>query len=116
MSAPSLQDIRWRVVGSNVWLSRAGNDAQTSFAQLLDHKIKPDVLETEAAVGQAMLAELEAVARSKEGDLVVILLGGRGAQSLHRRLGELAQTAQADHLLRRLHIFTQDALAPMRMV
>ncbi|HYX41713.1 MAG TPA: hypothetical protein VE821_08450, partial [Pyrinomonadaceae bacterium] len=84
------------------------------LAQLHDHKLEPDVLATEAAVGRAMFAELEAAARSKEGDLVVVLLGGRGAQSLHRLLGELAETAQADQLLRRLHVFTQDALAPMQ--
>ena len=114
MATPGLQNISRRVVGGNVWLSRAGADAQTMLAQLHDHKLEPDVLATEAAVGRAMFAELEAAARSKEGDLVVVLLGGRGAQSLHRLLGELAETAQADQLLRRLHVFTQDALAPMQ--
>ena len=54
-------------------------------------------------------------ARAKQGDLVIILLGGRGAQAMYRLLGNMAQTSDADHLLSRLHVFTQDALAPMRM-
>lgn len=112
---PGLQNIVRRIAGNNIWLSRAGDDAQALLAQLDDHEIKPDVIETEAAVGRAMLAELEAAARSKEGDLVILLLGGRGAQALHRLLGELAETEQLDQLLARLHVFTQDALAPMGM-
>src|SRR6185503_14643185 len=59
--------------------------------------------------------EIEAAANSKEGDLVIIILGGRGAQALHRLLGILAKTDEKDWLLKRLHIFTQDALAPLRM-
>jgi 6-phosphogluconolactonase/glucosamine-6-phosphate isomerase/deaminase len=70
---------------------------------------------SEEAVGAAMLEELEAAARAKDGDLVIILLGGRGAQALHRLLGRLAPTAEKDWLLNRLHVFTQDALAPLRM-
>src|ERR1700752_4541041 len=62
-----------------------------------------------------MLAEIEAAARDKTGDLVIVLLGGRGAQALHRQLGAFAQTTEKDWLLERLHIFTQDALAPLRM-
>jgi 6-phosphogluconolactonase/glucosamine-6-phosphate isomerase/deaminase len=104
-----------RVAGNNIWLSRAGDDAQAMLAQFSDHEIKPDVLGTEEAVGRAMFDELEAAARDKDGDLVIILLGGRGAQALHRRLGESAKTDEIDRLLARLHVFTQDALAPMRM-
>ena len=62
-----------------------------------------------------MLAEIEAAAQSKEGDLTIILLGGRGAQAMHRLIGDKAKTNEVDHLLSRLHVFTQDALAPMRM-
>ena len=62
-----------------------------------------------------MLQEIEALALLKDGDLVIIILGGRGAQALHRLLGELAKTPEKDALLKRLHIFTQDALAPLRM-
>lgn len=79
--------------------------------------LRPEVLPTELAVGQAMLDELEQLARGKDGDLVVILLGGRGAQALHRLLGERARQAKngLDPLISRLCVFTQDALAPMRM-
>jgi 6-phosphogluconolactonase/glucosamine-6-phosphate isomerase/deaminase len=43
------------------------------------------------------------------------LLGGRGAQAMYRLINELSQTKEIDELLGRLHVFTQDALAPMRM-
>jgi len=72
-------------------------------------------LDSEAAVGRAMLQEIEVAGAAKPDDLVIILLGGRGAQALHRLLGEVARTGEADRLLGRLHVFTQDALAPMRM-
>ena len=72
-------------------------------------------MESEEAVGRAMLAEIETAAQSKAGDLTIILLGGRGAQAMHRLIGEQAKTNEVDHLLSRLHVFTQDALAPMRM-
>ena len=62
-----------------------------------------------------MLEEIEEAARAKPDDLVIILLGGRGAQALHRQLGEMARTSERDELFGRLHVFTQDALAPMRM-
>lgn len=105
-----------RVVGENIWLSCAA-DEQTSLdaiARLTAHQLRPEVLESEQVVGQAMLAELEAVARAKEGPVVMILLGGRGAQALHRLLGERARRGR-DDLIARLRVFTQDALAPMRM-
>jgi 6-phosphogluconolactonase/glucosamine-6-phosphate isomerase/deaminase len=50
----------------------------------------------------------------KESDVVIIILGGRGAQALHKLMGEIAETEQKDNLFSRLHVFTQDALAPMR--
>jgi 6-phosphogluconolactonase/glucosamine-6-phosphate isomerase/deaminase len=115
MSAPSPQNIKRRVVGNNIWLGEASGDASDALARLAVQEIKPDVLPTEEAVGRAMLAEIETAAQAKTGDLVIILLGGRGAQALHRLLGELARTDAADELLGRLHVFTQDALAPMRM-
>jgi 6-phosphogluconolactonase/glucosamine-6-phosphate isomerase/deaminase len=62
-----------------------------------------------------MFAELQNVARKKEGDITFILLGGRGAQALHKKLGTLAKTNEIDDLLGRLHIFTQDSLAPIGM-
>ncbi|MGM8363585.1 6-phosphogluconolactonase [Flavobacterium sp. ARAG 55.4] len=95
----------------NIWLSQ-NNQQEFNFT---DYGVKPTVLGTEAEVGQAMLEELYKTAQSKEGDINIALLGGRGAQELHRLLGELAKTSQADDLLGRLNVFTQDALAPLGM-
>jgi 6-phosphogluconolactonase/glucosamine-6-phosphate isomerase/deaminase len=79
------------------------------------HQIVPEVMTSEEAVGRAMLQEIESLADTKQGDLVIIILGGRGAQALHRLWGEIARTDSGDELLGRLHVFTQDALAPMHM-
>ncbi|HEX8137009.1 MAG TPA: hypothetical protein VF544_05420 [Pyrinomonadaceae bacterium] len=115
MSATGSQSIKRRVVGNNIWLGHAESPGEKSLARLRAREITPDVKESEEAVGRAMLEEIEEAARSREGDLVIILLGGRGAQALHRLLGEKARTEELDGLLSRLHVFTQDALAPMRM-
>jgi len=72
-------------------------------------------LESEKSVGRAQLKEIQQAAGAREGDLVILLLGGRGAQALYAILGQMAKTDEADELLSRLHVFTQDALAPMRM-
>ncbi len=96
---------------NNVWLSQNNEPALT----FTDHGITPTVLDSEAAVGQAMLNELYDTAASKSGDINIALLGGRGAQELHRLLGELAKSTEQDALLARLNVFTQDALAPMGM-
>jgi len=111
---------RRRSVGENIWLERVagtGDSAEASsrFARLPVFDVDPDVLESEDAVGLAMLQELEAAASGKSGDLVIVMLGGRGAQALHKRLGERASEGDPDGLIGRLRIFTQDALAPMRM-
>ncbi|MDO3695031.1 hypothetical protein QVZ41_09270 [Wenyingzhuangia sp. chi5] len=96
---------------NNVWLSQKNNQ-DFSFT---DFGVKPTVLNTEAEVGKAMLNELYNTAASKEGDINIALLGGRGAQELHRLLGALAKSSEQDALLARLNVFTQDALAPMSM-
>lgn len=101
-----------RLVGNNVWLRPSGSCDHT---QLEVRDLKYEVLASEEAVGRAQFEEIKQAAENKEGDLVIILLGGRGAQALYRLLGELAQTDTIDHLLGRLYVFTQDALAPMRM-
>ncbi|WP_163398722.1 hypothetical protein [Flavobacterium fluviatile] len=95
----------------NVWLSKK-NNPEFNFT---DYGIEPMVLDSESEVGQAMLNELYKTAASKEGDINIALLGGRGAQQLHRLLGELAKTSEQDELLGRLNVFTQDALAPLGM-
>lgn len=96
---------------NNVWLSQKSRD-EFNFK---DYGILPTVLRSEAEVGQAMLNELYSTAASKEGDINIALLGGRGAQELHRLLGELAKSTEQDSLLARLNVFTQDALAPLSM-
>lgn len=111
MPASGLQSMTRRVIGNNVWLGRAGSEDPRPLAR----KLRYEVLETEEAVGRAMLEEIEEAARRKQGDLVIVLLGGRGAQALHRLLGDMARTDTSDHLFNRLHVFTQDALAPMSM-
>lgn len=108
-------EIRRRAVGRNVWLSHHRADPQQSLACLTAQQISPCVLDSETAVGRAMLQEIEDAGAAKTDDLVMILLGGRGAQALHRLLGEMTRTGEGDRLLGRLHVFTQDALAPMRM-
>lgn len=96
---------------NNVWLSQNSNES-CSFT---DYGISPTVLASEAEVGKAMLNELYLTAAAKEGDINIALLGGRGAQELHRLLGALAISGEQDALLARLNVFTQDALAPMSM-
>ena len=115
MSVLTKVQIQRHAVGDNVWLSRTDDDALARLASLPAQALNYEMLESESDVGRAMLAEIEQAAREKSGDLTVILLGGRGAQALHRHLGELAKTDRADQLLSRLHVFTQDALAPIRM-
>ena len=115
MSVTTEIQIQRHVVGDNVWLTRRNDDDLARLASLPVQTMNYEVLQSESSVGRAMLEELEQGARAKSGDLTIILLGGRGAQALHRLLGELAKTDEADQLLNRLHVFTQDALAPMSM-
>ena len=112
MAVPKLSDLKRNVIGSNVWLGIPENRALTG---LKPHSLDYQVLANEEAVGEAMYAELLATAAQKEGDIVFVLLGGRGAQALHKKLGKLAETSEIDDLLSRLNVFTQDSLAPMRM-
>src|SRR5205823_1316073 len=112
---PSKLQIGRGVAGETVWLRHADGHDQTELMARAAHAIDYELFESEEAVGQAMFAELEAAAKTKQGDLTIVILGGRGGQALHRLLGEKAKTTEIDHLLARLHVFTQDALAPMRM-
>jgi len=114
MSVSTEIQILRRTAGDNVWLSTAGDDATARLAWLTPQTLNYEVLASEDAVGRTMLEEVETVAREKRGDLTIILLGGRGAQALHRLLGQLAKTTEIDQLLGRLNVFTQDALAPLR--
>jgi 6-phosphogluconolactonase/glucosamine-6-phosphate isomerase/deaminase len=107
--------IERRVVGENVWLYHAAADEQSELMKYSPHSLNYEVAESEAAVGRAMFDELLSAADKKEGDLMVVILGGRGGQALHRLLGEKAKTGEIDQLLARMNVFTQDALARMRM-
>ncbi len=115
MSAIREQGIARRLAGENVWLGHSMPEDHNLLPDVRPGRFEYEVMPSEEALGRAMFAEIEAVAEAKQGPLVIILLGGRGAQSLHKLLGQVAQTEARDSLLERLHVFTQDALAPMRM-
>ena len=114
MSATRKQTIRRRVVGGNIWLAHDAPDTEY-LASLPVHDIPYEVMPSEEAVGRAMLEEIENAAAANDGPLVIVILGGRGGQALHRLLGAMAKTSDHDALFGRLHVFTQDALAPLRM-
>ena len=114
MSAPRKQTIWQRTVGANVWLAHEPRESDY-LAKLPARDIVYEVLPSEDAVGRAMLEEIEKAAAAKDGPIVIVILGGRGGQALHRLLGAMAKTSDHDTLFSRLHVFTQDALAPMRI-
>lgn len=105
------KNITRRAAGDNVWL---GFDRPINIS-LHKGDFAYTVLETEEAVGRAMFQQLKDYAAVKDGDITVVLLGGRGAQAMYKIIAELAKTDEINRLLSRLHVFTQDALAPMRM-
>jgi 6-phosphogluconolactonase/glucosamine-6-phosphate isomerase/deaminase len=114
MSATSKQTIRRRSVEGNIWLSH--DPVPTDYlAKLPVRDLVYEVLPSEEAVGRALLAEIIDAEAAKNGPLVMVLVGGRGGQALHRLLGAMATTGIYDGLFARLHVFTQDALAPLRM-
>lgn len=112
MQTSAKKIVRRRIAGDNIWLALTENDGKFGA---LGVPFKYTVLESEMAVGQAMYDELVAFAAEKTGDITMILLGGRGAQAMYRLIADFAKTDAIDDLLGRLHVFTQDALAPMRM-
>ena len=114
MSATRRQTIRRRSVGGNIWLAKDAPE-DDAVAKLPVRDIAYEVLPSEEAVGRAMLDEIQAAVAAKDGPLVIVILGGRGGQALHRLLGAMAKTSDHDALFSRLHVFTQDALAPLRM-
>lgn len=111
LKAENSTKIKRREVGKNVWLEAPAKE----LSEYAAHEVNYEVLADEQTVGQEMFAELQKIAAEKTGDIVMILLGGRGAQALHKLLGEKAKTDEIDNLLARLRVFTQDALAPLRM-
>lgn len=116
MSSPALKKIFRRVVDDNLWLGLNGETNQPDLVGRMPvQAMRPEILETEEAVGQAQFDEIQKCATATAEDVVLVLLGGRGAQALYRLIRRLAEGTAIDHLLCRLHVFTQDALAPMRM-
>src|SRR5438046_457819 len=107
----SSKTIESRTVGNGQWLKFVGETPPISVRGEFDF----NVLESEEAIGHAMLDELLDYAEEKDGDIVFVLLGGRGAQAMYRRLAAKALSSDLDDVFARLHVFTQDALAPMRM-
>jgi 6-phosphogluconolactonase/glucosamine-6-phosphate isomerase/deaminase len=97
--------------GENIWFQIASQPPNG----IPRRESKYSVLDDEESVGQALLEELFEYAKEKSGDITIVLLGGRGAQALYRLINELAEIDKIDSLLARLNVFTQDALAPMRM-
>jgi 6-phosphogluconolactonase/glucosamine-6-phosphate isomerase/deaminase len=115
MSSPVQQTRNRHSVANGFWLSSSKPATHSDPLRLQANSIEPEVFQSEAEVGRAQLDEIHQAAAGKSGDLVIILLGGRGAQALHRLLGQMAETSDLDNLLGRLHVFTQDALAPLGM-
>jgi 6-phosphogluconolactonase/glucosamine-6-phosphate isomerase/deaminase len=113
-SHKNAQKVTRRSVGGNVWLSY--DAAESDYLATLPVKELPyEVLASEEEVGRVMMDEIRSAAAAKDGSLVMILVGGRGGQALHRLLGAMAKTNEHDELFSRLHVFTQDALAPLRL-
>ena len=104
-----------RTVGENVWLNRETLKIEEIFVRSGIPPYRYEILESEEAVGRAMLEELKSAAHEKSGDITMVLLGGRGAQAMYRQMRRAIPSGELDELLSRLHVFTQDALAPMRM-
>lgn len=101
-----------RVVGASQWFqfpSPVSRDFKTSS------EFRYNTLASEEAVGEAMLDELISYGEESSGDINLVLVGGRGGQAMYRLIKRLAATTKIDPLLARLNVFTQDALAPMRM-
>jgi 6-phosphogluconolactonase/glucosamine-6-phosphate isomerase/deaminase len=111
----SIQQVVNRPAADGFWVRSRNTDANGDSSALKPNVITPEILENEEEVGLAQLEEIQRAAAEKSGDVVIILLGGRGAQALYRLVGRMAQTSTLDGLLSRLHVFTQDALAPLRM-
>ena len=92
MSATSKQTIGRRSAAGNIWLSH--DVAELAYlAKLPVHDIRYEVQQSEEAVGRAMFDEIVEAAAANDGPVVIVILGGRGGQALHRLLGELAKTS-----------------------
>ena len=102
-----------KIAQESIWISR--KDAGEGLEQFPIKDIPYEVMPSEEAVGRAMLDEIVRAVAVKDGPIVMILVGGRGGQALHRLLGAMAKSSDHDALFSRLDVFTQDALAPLGM-
>ena len=98
----------------SIWLAREAQEGGF-LSELVVRDLPYEVLPSEEAVGRSMLDEIERAVAAKDGNVVMVIVGGRGGQALHRLLGAMAKTSDHDELFSRLDVFTQDALAPLRM-
>lgn len=112
MSTSAAKTVERRASGGNLWFRLAGSSTDIPPAR---RELAYKVLNDEEAVGRAMFDELVEYSKENSGDITIVLLGGRGAQAMYRLIDRLAASDEIDDLLARLHVFTQDALAPMRM-
>jgi 6-phosphogluconolactonase/glucosamine-6-phosphate isomerase/deaminase len=112
VSTSAKKTVERRPSGENIWFKLDGPQADIIPRR---SELAYNVLTDEEAVGRAMLDELQEYSRETSGDINIVLLGGRGAQAMYRLINGLAANNQIDDLLGRLNVFTQDALAPMRM-
>lgn len=97
---------------NRLWLRDLDFPVQT-VAALSTYRHRPNVYATEQEVGEVMYRELIKISNAKSGDIVVIMLGGRGAQALYSLLREKVEEGDPEGIIRRLVLFTQDALAPL---
>lgn len=104
--------INRRVQDNNVWLEYPGSAV---IGSNLSRRFDFTVLDDEESVGSAMFDELIDYSNQTDREIVIVLLGGRGSQAMYRKISEFAKGDSIDTVLGRLHVFTQDALAPMRM-
>src|SRR5687768_16736231 len=111
MQATEQRTIKKRDSGDKIWIT---SNSLVEFAPE-NRPFNYEVLESEEQVGQALFDELASYAAQKDGDISIVLLGGRGGQAMYRIISRLAEAGEIDDLLGRLNVFTQDALAPMRM-
>src|SRR4029453_8058665 len=99
MQASEQRTFESRQSGGNLWIrSQCGGGLSTEPVGAYNFEIFKD----EEAVGPAMFNELVAYAGEKDGDVVMVLLGGRGAQAMYRIIARLSEGGEIDDLLARL--------------
>src|ERR1043165_2701040 len=97
MAAPRKQAIVRRSVAGNIWLSHdAADDGYLATLPVKD--LRYEIWSADQVVGRMMFEEIQSVADAKDGPIVIVIVGGRGGQALHRLLGLAAKTDGYDEL------------------